>query len=146
MARLASKRKRPSWMTPYGFESFSDVFIDRLNPEWPGIHGDEWVPSMDFYQKEGAYVLTLDLPGLRMEDFDVTVDNNTITVSGMKESEKEESGELIAKEKAFGSFSRSIRLPRDVDENEIKGSFESGVLTLTLPKEKEFGKISIEIN
>lgn len=145
---LAIRRgRRPSWMTPFGREGWGDVFFDRLWPEWQRDMGEEWAPTTNFYEKEGKYFLTAELPGLSKEDISVTIDKGVITVTGKKESRKEEEGaNFYLKESSYGSFSRSLRLPGEVEEDEVEATFKDGVLTVEMPhkKEPESKKIGIK--
>jgi HSP20 family protein len=145
---LAIRRgRRPSWMTPFGREGLGDVFFDRLWPEWQRDMGEEWVPTANFYEKEGKYFLTAELPGLSKEDISVTIDKGVITVTGKKETKKEEEGaNFYLKESSYGSFSRSLRLPGEVEEDEVEATFKDGVLTVEMPhkKEPESKKIGIK--
>lgn len=141
---LAITRKfgRPSWMTPYGHEGFGDVFFDRLWPEWQRDMGDEWVPSVDFSEKDGKYHLTAELPGMSKDDIAVSIDKGYVTVSGKKEDVKEEEkGDYYVKESRSGSFCRRFRLPVDVDTEHVDASYKDGILTVVIPhKEGEKAK------
>lgn len=136
---LAIRRgRRPSWMTPFGREGWGDVFFDRLWPEWQRDMGEEWAPATNFYEKEGKYYLTAELPGLSKEDISVTIDSGFITITGKKETKKEEEGaSYYLKESAYGSFSRSLRLPGEVEEGKVEATFKDGVLTIEMPHKKE---------
>ncbi len=139
MALPTTKRRRPSWMTPYG-EGRGDVWFDRLWPEWPRWEAEELRPSLDFYEKDGKYHLTLDLPGVNKDDISIDINDNVITVSGKKESEKEvEEANYYLKESSYGSFSRSLRLPGEVEEEDVDATFKNGVLKVIM-KPKEGGK------
>ena len=144
---LIKRSRRPWWIAPFGEEGMGDVFGDRLLPEWNRWRGQEWVPSFDFYEKEGAYFLKAEIPGASKEQLSVTVENNVVTVSGRKESKREEEGaNYYLQESTFGSFSRSLRLPGDVEEGKVEANFKDGVLTLKMPQKKapEAKKIKIE--
>jgi len=145
---LPTKRgQRPWWMMPSGREPFGDVFFDRLWPEWQRDLGEEWAPAMNFYEKGDTYFLTAELPGMKKEDISVTVDKGLVTVTGKRETSKEEDGaNFYLKESSYGSFSRSFRLPGEVQEDKVEASFKDGVLTLTMPhrKEAKVKKISIK--
>ena len=133
---LAIKKRsgRPSWMTPSGHEGFGDAFFDRLWPEWRRDMGGESIPSVNFYEKDWEYHLTAEIPGLKKEDISVSFDHNRLTISGKRESEKEEEGKYFyVKETSTGSFSRSFTLPREVDEEKIEATYKDGVLTLKMP-------------
>lgn len=147
MALPTKRGPRPWWMTPFGREPMGDVFFDRLWPEWQRDMGEEWSPAMNFYEKDNQYVLKAELPGMNKDDIQVTVDQGVVTVTGKREFEKEEEdANYYLKESAYGSFSRSFRLPGEVEEDKVDATFKDGVLTLTMPHKKEAGakKISIK--
>jgi len=130
-------RRRPLWMTPFG-ESFGDVFSDRLWPESGLMKGEEFEPSMDFYEKDGVYHLDAELPGFNKDDIDISLKDGVVTVSGKKEEVKEEKKKnYYFKESRSGSFSRSFRLPAAADAEKVDAVFKDGVLSLKIPKEEE---------
>jgi HSP20 family protein len=133
-------------MTPFGREPFGDVFFDRLWPEWQRDMGEEWTPSMNFYEKEGKYYLRADLPGMSKDDISITLDKGIVTVRGKKEETKEEKGaNYYLKESAYGSFSRSFRLPSEVDEEKVNAVFKDGVLTLEMTQKSETAAKKVQI-
>jgi len=149
---VRKRGSRPWWMTPFGREPMGDVFFDRLWPEsyrlWPEWQrGEEWTPVVDFYEKDGKYFFTAELPGLTKDDISVTVDSGVVTVTGKKETKREEQGaNFYIKESSYGSFSRTFRLPVEVEEEKIDAKFKDGVLTLEMPHKKgpEVKKIDIK--
>lgn len=146
MTLPTKSRQRPWWMTPFGREPMGDVFFDRLWPEWPRDMGEEWSPSMDFYEKDGKYFLSAELPGMSKDDITVTVDKGVVTVTGKKETKKEEKdANYYLKETTFGSFSRSFRLPGDIEEDKVNATFKDGVLALEMPHKKESARKKIAI-
>jgi HSP20 family protein len=123
-----------------------DVFFDRLWPEWQRDMGEEWSPAMNFYEKDNQYVLTAELPGMNKDDINVTVDQGVVTVTGKRESAKEEEkANYYLKESSYGSFSRSFRLPGEVEEDKVDATFKDGVLTLTMPHKEEAAARKITI-
>lgn len=148
MALVSRRERRPWWMTPFAMEPMGDIFMDRVWPEWPQVKTEEeWVPSMNLAEKEGKYLLTAELPGMKKEDINVMIDGRVLTVSGKKETHKEEEGaDYYMRETSSGSFSRSMRLPTEVEEEKIEAKFEDGVLSLTLPHKDQpkTKKISIK--
>ena len=131
----AKRGRRPIWMTPFGLESWGDVFTDRLWPEWHRDFGEEWTPSANFFEKEGKYYLTAELPGIPKEAINISVDKGIITITGKKESHREEENtNYYLKETASGAFSRSFRLPGEIEEDKVTASFKNGVLTVELPQ------------
>jgi HSP20 family protein len=140
------KRRRPSWMTLLGEEGTGDLFFDRLWNEWANWQSDEWVPSFNLSEKAGKYTLTAELPGVDKDSISVTIENSILTISGKKESFREEEGaRYYLKETACGAFSRSIRLPGEVEEEKVEATFKDGVLTLEMPLKQEPKTKRIEI-
>ena len=143
---LVRRSRRPSWMTPFGHEGWGDVFSDRLWPEWRRDLGEEWTPTIDFYEKDGKYHLTAEIPGTTKDDVTVSIHDGIITVSGKRETNKEEEGaDFYMKETHRGNFGRSFRLPGEVDEDKVDASFKDGVLTVVMPQKEASEKKKITI-
>lgn len=149
MEQRALERRRtprPWWMTPYGREPMGDIWSDRLWPEWPRWEGNEFAPTFDFYEKDGDYYLTADLPGVNKDDISIDVRDNMVTVSGKRESNIEEKeANYYLKESSYGSFSRSFRLPGEVEEDKVEANFKDGILQLSMPIKESSKKRKIEI-
>jgi HSP20 family protein len=144
---LSRALRRPSWMTPYGMEGMGDVFFDRLWPEWRRDLGEEWTPAVNIFEKDDNYHVTADLPGLNKDDISVTFEDGTITISGKKESSKEEKdANYYMKETRYGSFSRSFKVPGEVHADEVEATYKDGVLTVILPKSEESATKKIEVH
>jgi len=144
---MAIRLARPSWMIPFGLEGWGDAFFDRLWPEWLGEMGEEYTPIMDFSEKEGKYYLSAELPGFDRDEISVTLDNGYITVSGKKESnEEEEATDYYIKEIRCGSFTRTFRLPSEIDEKKVDATYKDGVLTVVMPHKEESKNKKIKIN
>ena len=96
----------------------------------------DWIaPAAEASAKDGAYRITLELPGVAEEHMHLTVDDGVVTVRGEKKTSREEKGETwYFSERQFGSFSRSFRLPPDADEAGVKADLKHGVLTINVPK------------
>lgn len=141
MARELERWWRRPWFTRQrGLSPFGETFLDRLMSEWPHRNGEEvgFHPRIDFKVDDGHYRVTAELPGVSKEDISVNVDLNTLTISGEKRYEKEdERGDYYFRETGYGSFSRSINLPTEVDEKQVDATFENGVLELVLPAKEE---------
>ena len=139
--------RRPFWVTPFGGEVWRDHFSDRLLPELLGEKDEDLTPNVDFSEKDGKYFLNAELPGLKRDDISISIEDGYVTVSGKKETNKEEEGaSYYLKETRTGSFSRSFRLPGKVDKENVDATFNDGVLTVAMPLEKAPEAKKIEIH
>jgi HSP20 family protein len=85
-------------------------------------------------QQDDDLVVRAELPGVRPEDVDITVQNGVLTISGKIEEEQEEERRgYLVRERRYGTFRRSLQLPQEVDEDQINARFENGVLEVTIP-------------
>ena len=93
----------------------------------------EWAPAVDVLQRDGDLVVRAELPGVRPEDVDITLQNRVLTISGERREEQEEQrGGYYVRERRHGSFSRSMTLPEGVDEDRVRARYENGVLEITI--------------
>jgi HSP20 family protein len=111
----------------------------------------EWTlgvtPAVDIVEKDNAYEVTADLPGMDEKNIEVKVANGMLTIKGEKREEKEEKKkDYYLQERHFGSFQRSFRVPEGVDADKINAQFKKGVLTVTLPKTVEAQKPAKKID
>jgi HSP20 family protein len=105
-----------------------------------------WMPAMDLVESGDHFVLRADLPGIREEDVKIEVEDGTLTVSGERKAEHESKEDGYYRvERAFGSFSRSLTLPKGVDADAVSASFDRGVLEIRIPKPEESKPRRIEI-
>jgi HSP20 family protein len=132
---------------------------DRMNRVWgrvfsPG-HEDvtsrgTWLPPVDIYETESReLVLKAEIPGLKRDAIDLTVENNTLTVRGERRREPDvQDNQYHRIERAYGAFSRSFTLPNTVDPQRVKADYRDGVLTVTLPLREEARprQIQVEVN
>jgi HSP20 family protein len=137
-------------MTITRFTPFSDVAVlqNRLNsifhdfnrPQSAADGGESlsagsFVPAVDIYEDAQKLALTFEVPGIKPEDVDVRVENNTLTVKGERSFSNEVKEENFRRiERRFGSFVRSFTLPQTVDTEQVKAHAEHGVLVIELPK------------
>ena len=111
-----------------------------------GIARGAWSPSVDIYENKDQIVLEAELPGMNREDFDLTVENNVITLRGERRFEKKEDTDNYHRvERAYGSFTRSFTLPNTVTGEGASADYRNGVLRVTLPKREETKARRIEI-
>lgn len=140
------------------FESFYKE-MDALHKEMSRLFDDFWkggahlemtkqpwaleelTPRVDETEDEKAFHIRVELPGMDKDDVDLTLADGILTIRGEKKREEEEKGkDFYRTERAFGKFSRSLRLPMDVDESKVDASFAKGVLYIDLPKTEEAKK------
>lgn len=122
----------------------ADMFELSKKGESGNITG--FAPSLNTREDEKSYHVELDLPGVKKEDISIDINKNTLTVSGERKTREEVKEENYYKlESFYGKFQRSFVLPENVNPDDIKASFENGVLELTLPKSdvKESKKVEI---
>ena len=126
------------------------IFNDFARPEGEQetLAMGNFIPPVDVYEDAHALVLKLEVPGIKQEDLDVRVENQTLTVKGERKFDKDQKEENFHRiERRYGSFSRTFTLPQTVDTGSPKASYEYGVLTISLPK-KEAAKprqVKVEI-
>lgn len=105
-----------------------------------------WSPNIDIYENKEQLVLQAELPGMKTEEVDVSIENNVITISGERKFEKKEETDNYHRiERAFGSFSRSFTLPQTVTAEGATADFREGILTIALPKREETKARKIEV-
>lgn len=108
-----------------------------IEPFWSP---ESWVavPAMDFVERDNAYEVHAELPGMDERDIEVKVAGGVLTIKGEKQQEKEgKKPDFHMRERRFGVFERVLRMPEGVDVEKIEASFKKGVLTVTLPKTAE---------
>jgi HSP20 family protein len=126
-----------------------DKIWNRFFGEWPTMEPfrGEWSPSVDVSETKDALLVKAEVPGMDAKDIDISLSNDVLTIRGKKEQEKEQKEENYHRiERSYGSFTRSIRLPREVQSDKIKASYKNGVLTINLPKSGEGKEIKIKVD
>jgi HSP20 family protein len=114
-----------------------------------GMAPSTWTPAVDIYETPEAIMLQADLPGLRREDIDIQIQDNTLALRGERRFAKDVREENYLRiERAYGAFQRSFTLPATIQQENIRAVFRDGILELTLPKAEEAKpkKIAIEVH
>jgi HSP20 family protein len=112
-----------------------------------GIGRGAWAPSVDIYENKDQIVLEAELPGMNQEDFDLSIENNIITLRGERKFEKtEESDNYHRVERSYGAFTRSFTLPQTVSGEGATAEYNNGVLRVTLPKREETKARRIQVS
>jgi len=139
---------------PYSDLRRADSLFDRV---WRGFSvqpatasNRDWSIPIDIVEEDGRLVVTASLPGLTSDDIKVSVDGNVLTVRAGATSSSESDtstteGKFLVRERRSGSFTRSIRLPKSVDQNKIESHYQDGVLRVELPKVPEQTPREIEV-
>lgn len=146
--------ERRQWSDPFStFRQEMDKLMDNVFGgfnTWPFEKStDAFTPRIDVVDTDKEIRVSAELPGLDEKDIDVSLTPEAVTIRGEKKEEKEEKGrDYYRSERSYGSFSRTIPLPSDIDAENVAASFKKGVLTIKLPKTKraieETKKISIK--
>ena len=102
---------------------------------------------MEVFDSDGNTVVRLELPGMTMDDIDISVSDGTLTIKGEKKAEKEikEEGRYCS-ERVYGSFRRTLSVPKELDESKIHATYDNGILEVLLPKveEKKGHKVKVQ--
>jgi HSP20 family protein len=127
--RLFEDFGRGFWISPFRRPTFD------IEPSWRRELAWGAAPSVDVVEKDNAYEITAELPGMDEKNVEVKLADGGLTIKGEKQEEKEEKKkDYYLHERQFGSFERCFTVPEGVDSDKIAASFKKGVLTVTLPK------------
>jgi len=111
-----------------------------------GIARGAWAPTVDIYENKDQIVLEAELPGMNREDFELSIENNVLTLRGERRFEKrDESDNYHRVERSYGSFTRSFTLPQTVSPENVAAEYKNGVLRVVLQKREEVKARRIEI-
>jgi HSP20 family protein len=141
MPNLIPMERHPlSWWRSSMADWFDRVFSDRFfndGAEESGLPAvfRNGMPALDVVDEGDQVRVTAELPGLEKDDFEVEVNGDRLCIRGERKSDREErKGEYYYSERSYGSFSRSVALPAEVDSDKAKATYKNGVLHITLPK------------
>ena len=111
---------------------FEDAFTRLLSEPRTGR---PWSPAVDIFETEDELVLKADVPEVELKDIDLRVENNTLTLSGERKFEKDDTSKGYHRiERSYGQFTRSFTVPSTVDTEKVGAEYHNGVLTVKLPK------------
>jgi len=139
------------------WDPFSDIiqfkdevgrWFDALDKKKEGQKGMTWAPDVDIKETDREIQIKADLPGIKKEDINISVDEDQLVIKGERREEKEEKDkDYVRVERSYGSFYRSFSIGVPVKSDQIKASYKDGVLELVLPKPdaKKPKKIEIEV-
>ena len=105
-----------------------------------------WTPAIDLFEDKDNFILRAELPGMKKEDIDLSLNDGSLSISGERKSEdKYQDAEVYRAERFFGRFQRTISVPAPVSADKIKAQYKDGILTVTLPKTEEAKPKHIEV-
>lgn len=142
MAERQKPERSLATRQPREMEEWSQRWEDFFNrpflPVMRRFFGGEpglWSPNIDVVEKENEYLIKAELPGVKEEDVEVSLTGDMLTISGEKQEESEEERKgYYYSEASYGSFSRSLTIPSNVDPDSIEANFNNGILEVSLPK------------
>jgi HSP20 family protein len=105
----------------------------------------EWLPAVDVAEMKNEIVVNVEIPGMDPKEFDISLSEGTLTIRGEKKQDRVEEENYHLTERRYGTFSRSIPLPQEVESDKISASYKNGVLTVTLPKPEGTKRKEIKI-
>ena len=142
---LLTRTRRPE--TPTCWHSdLDDLFSGFFANTRAGLTGKAW-PAVDVANKESQIEVRIEVPGCTSDDLNITVEDNVLTITGEKKQSQETKDDTVFhRESVYGSFRRDIRLPSDVDADNIDASYEQGVLNLVCPKSDKSKTVKIKVN
>lgn len=151
---MANIFKRFAGISGGGNEEIKEEVLEINEEQVNGDEENDWLNeeyeegqlSIDVYQTPTKIVVKSTIAGVKSEDIDISINNDMLTIRGKREmQEKIQEESYLYKECYWGSFSRSIILPVEIDADNIDASLENGVLTVTLPKAKVAKQITIKV-
>jgi HSP20 family protein len=129
------------------FEAFNELQADltRLWPQPWGFRppvlrrafepGGTWAPTMDVYEQDGSLIVKAELPGVKKEEIEITLDRGDLVIRGERKAEKEVKEESYYRmERTYGSFQRRVPIPFDVKPEQVQATYTDGVLEVRIPK------------
>jgi len=127
------------------------TFTDQINRLFglttrPAESFGDWSPALDAFEDKDKYTVSIEVPGLKKDDLNVTVHDGVLTISGERKTEKDvKEGTVHRTERFYGKFSRSVSLPAEVRADKVSAAYKDGVLTVEVPKAEEAKPKTIEV-
>ena len=135
---IPTRRSRASLWNDDVDSLFNSMLQSFGSTAWPTVSDASFGNALirwDFSENETGYTLHADLPGVTKDKLDVALDDDILTIKGEKETSAQRTeNQVHISERSYGSFSRSLRLPSDVDTDNIEVNLKDGVLNIQLPK------------
>lgn len=120
--------------------------IDRMFADMENGEARKWNLAIDVVERDDGYVLRADVPGLKPDEVKIEVEGDVLTVSGEhEESEEEKKDNYVRRERRYGSFSRSVTLPKGVTADQVEASCRDGIVEVSFPKPKKEERKAVTI-
>jgi HSP20 family protein len=120
---------------PFNFDGLLDQFFGQASP-LPENNLGFFTPRVDIQEGKNTFKITADLPGVKKEDLNITLNQGMLSIEAetQQENKEEHDGKIIHQERRYGKFMRRFNIGSDVQEQDIEANFKDGVLTLTAPR------------
>ena len=143
MLNLVPIRRTSNVFSPASLDRFFDSpFFRSLDDR---LDSQRWNPAVEVFESEGALNFSVEVPGLNKDDLKIDVENGHLTISGEKKVESEDGKEYFRRERFYGEFTRTFRLPDSVDTDNISANLTNGVLRISMPRKEEAKPKQIEV-
>ena len=138
---MAVMRYEPANLLAQFHDEIGRLFDARFNPT------SEWQPAVDVKETEKQYVIHADVPGVKPDDIEITLENGVLAIKGTRNwNSKEDTGDYKRVERARGTFFRRFALPDTADSESVSAKFKDGVLEIVIPKQEKVLPRKIKIN
>ncbi len=142
-------RSLRSWDPFEELASFRRIFDEpfgMLTQGFGGLGSQEWMPRVDVAENKDGLTVKVDLPGVKQEDINISIEDQVLTVKGERKQETQNTeGGFTRTERAYGTFQRMMVLPTTVDADKVKATYRDGVLEITLPTKEEAKPKAIKV-
>jgi len=138
MERMFDQWQSRGWLHPFR----------RDWPAWSELNAfGGKTPSVDLIERDDEIIIKAELPGVDKKDMDISATKNTVSIKGTtSHEEKEEKGDYFRTEISRGEYARTLTLPAEVDEDNVKATFKNGILELRLPKLEQSKRKTVEVD
>ncbi len=142
--------KSPAWASTDPFEMLNEEFRRLFtSPDGPFVRQSrmlgDWAPALDVEEQDDAFVVYAELPGMKREAIDISLNNGLLVIQGERTEEKPSQGQSHRTERYYGKFSRTVSLPSEVDADKVTATYRDGVLLVRLPKAEQAKPRQIEV-
>jgi len=131
-------------------DDFGRLFENFLPPiRWAEEDAGQGIaPRLDVVERDNEFVVKAEMPGIKKDDIEVSLESGVLTIKAetRSETEEKEGDRVIRQERRYGQYLRSLRLGKEVDEKKVKANYKDGILELVLPKAEEVKPKKIAVN